>query len=147
MAQTKGHAIRVFKSANGHPLKQDLPSLKVFQFCHFWAAISSASFRPVPLCCPAIRQKLSAPHSVAHGDGFVQIMGNEKHRFSFCSPQGEHFVLHQLTRLNVQRTEWLAHQNDVRVESQYLGECTALAHAARKLMRIAVTETAKPNPF
>ena len=60
--------------------------------------------------------------------------------FAIGRPQIEQLVLHQLTRLDVERRERLVHQQDLGIEDQRLRERDALAHAARKLVRIPIAE-------
>jgi hypothetical protein len=78
--------------------------------------------------------------AVAHRDGLVEVVRDEQHRLFLRAPQREHFVLHQLPRLDVQRRERFVHQDDVGVEHQRLREAHALAHAAGQLVRIAIGE-------
>src|SRR5690606_15388551 len=82
-------------------------------------------------------------HTIAHGNGFVQVVGDEQHGLpSFASlrfaalPESENFVFHQLPCLNVERGERLVHQDDVGVHHQGLCQAGALAHAATHLVRI-----------
>ena len=67
-------------------------------------------------------------------------MRYEEHRLPIRAPQVEQLVLHQLPRLDVERGEWLVHEQQAGVEDQHLRERHALAHPARELMRKAVLE-------
>ncbi|KAG1160122.1 hypothetical protein G6F35_019145 [Rhizopus arrhizus] len=40
-------------------------------------------------------------HTVAHRDGFVQVVRDEQHGLALGHPQLQHFVFHQLARLDV----------------------------------------------
>ena len=72
-------------------------------------------------------------------------MRDEQHRFAVGRPQLEQLVFHELPRLHVERRERLVHQQQSRIEDQYLGQRDALAHAAGELVRIALLEAGEAD--
>src|SRR5690606_23102441 len=84
-------------------------------------------------------------HTVAHRNGFVEVVGDEQHRLALTHPDLHHFVFHELASLNVERREWLVHEYDVGIANERLREHGALAHAPGHLVRIAVLEATEAH--
>ena len=83
--------------------------------------------------------------AIRQRDRLLQVVRDEQDGLAVGRPQVEQLVLHQLTCLDVERRERLVHQQDLGIEDQHLGQRHALAHAAGKLMRIAVLETGEAD--
>jgi hypothetical protein len=72
-------------------------------------------------------------------------MGDQQHRGAGVAPQLQQFVAHQQPGLLVQRAEGFVQQQQPRPGDQRAGDAQALAHAARKLCRVGMHETAQPH--
>src|SRR4051812_21458132 len=153
------------KSSTCHSLSQLLELLRI-AFQHFLA--HRAPDEPVQLVEPrrqanlryvarpgqvdgelAYRVRLRSGrehhHPIGKRDCLLQIVRNEEDRLAVDGPELEQLVLHELTRLDVERRKGLVHQDDLRVEDQRLCERHALSHATGKLVRIAIAETAQAD--
>ncbi len=82
---------------------------------------------------------------VPERDGFLQIMGNEDHGLLVLQPQIQQLLLQHNPRLRIKRTKRLIHDDQPRIERQRTYDIAPLTHPARKLMRIAVFKSGKPN--
>ena len=76
--------------------------------------------------------------AIAQQDRLVDRMGDEDHRLALVGPlhEGKQFLLQDLARLRVERSERLVHQQDRRVHHERAHEADALLHAPGQLVRI-----------
>src|SRR6267378_470416 len=82
---------------------------------------------------------------IAQRDGLFEVVRHEHDRCGAGRPQAQQLVLHERSRLHIQRAERLVHQKNSRVVDQALRQRHALAHAARELIRVAVLESAEAH--
>ena len=94
----------------------------------------------------ASRPRRHHDHAVGERNGLAEIVGDEVDGLAFFVPQFEQLVLEQQPGLGVQWAEWFIHQYDLRLVDQRADDVGALAHAAGKLMRVAVLKAAETNP-
>src|SRR5437764_8402243 len=83
--------------------------------------------------------------AVTHVDRFVDIVRNEKHGGAAGLPQAQHFILHSHSRKGIERAEWFVEEKNSRVIDERTSESDALGHAARKMMRVGVRKSIKPD--
>src|SRR3546814_8249984 len=69
-------------------------------------------------------------HPVAHGDGLVQVVRDEQHGLALGHPEFEHFVFHQLARLDVKRRERLVHEDDDGRSDEHTSELQSLMRSS-----------------
>ena len=86
--------------------------------------------------------------AVAHQHGLLDVMGDHQHRFDgqlALAPEVDQVGPECLGGQHVERGERLVHQQEVGVDDQRPGQADALAHAARKLLRIRALVAAEPD--
>src|SRR3989344_118254 len=84
-------------------------------------------------------------HAVGHEDGFVDVVGDEKHRLALGLPDAQQQLLHEHAGLVVERAEGLVHQQDLGVVGQRARNGGALLHAARQLLWKMLLEAAQAD--
>src|SRR5438132_1198557 len=83
--------------------------------------------------------------TIAEKHRLVYAVGDEEHRlFRRCAQACELFLKRQ-SRHRVDRREWFVHQDDLGVGRPRPRDRYALAHAAGKLVRIALLESRQPG--
>src|SRR6266508_3254229 len=107
---------------------------------------------PLLMSSPSLTSSIqAAPTALSGGNASVEIdrllhvMGHEDHGLRRALPDAQEFRLHEAPGLSIERAERLIHQQDLRVEGERARNRGALAHAARKLRRIAVLEAGEPD--
>src|SRR6185437_9747357 len=116
----------------------------------FAGAIARAHKVNVNLAIDSARTLSHYHDSITHVNGFIDIMGNQKHRAAAIFPKPQDFVLHAHTREGIERAERFVEQEDFRVINQRAGERNALGHAARKMMWVGIRkslESDEPHEF
>jgi hypothetical protein len=69
----------------------------------------------------------------------------EQHRFARLLPDSHELLPHSNASLLIERAEWFVHENDSRILRESTRDRHALAHAPRKLVRVARSEIAKAD--
>ena len=67
-------------------------------------------------------------------------MGDEEGSLASLAPDAKQFGIHFLPRHEIERTEWLVHQQEGRVMDQGAADGGTLLHASRKLSRIVMAK-------
>ena len=78
--------------------------------------------------------------AIAEANRFADIVGDEDDGASGLAPDALEFVVQQVASLGVERGEGLVHQENVGFGGESAGDGNALAHAAGKLMDVALFE-------
>src|SRR5438874_5823969 len=88
--------------------------------------------------------------AIAHVDGFIDVVGDEKHGCAAIFPEAQYLVLHPHAREGVERAERFIEQKHFRVIDQCACQSNALGHASGKVMWIRIAkgfESDEPHEF
>src|SRR5688572_24752449 len=75
----------------------------------------------------------------------VDLVRHEEHGLARRVPDPQELGLHELSRLRVERGEWLVHEEDRRIDGEGSREVRALLHATGELIRVAILEPGQPD--
>src|SRR5262249_48336778 len=103
-------------------------------------AIARTQKLNIDLAINAPRRRSHDEDAIAHVDGFVDVVGHEKHGATAIFPESEHFGLHPHARERVKRAERFIEQKHFGVIDQCACESNALGHAPGKMMWIRIAK-------
>src|SRR5262249_49533235 len=103
-------------------------------------AIARTQKLNIDLAIDAPRRRSDDEDAIAHVDGFIAVVGHEKHGGTAIFPEPEHFVLHPHAREGVERAERFIEQKHFGVIDQCACESNALGHAPGKMMWIRIAK-------
>src|ERR1700751_1788080 len=91
-----------------------------------------------PLHTP--RTEAEDSYAVAQANRLTNVMSYKNNGAPSLRPDSFQFVMQQVARLRIERSERLVHQEHIWFGGKRTGERNPLSHAARELMGIAVAE-------
>ena len=90
----------------------------------------------------AARARSHHRNAIAEQNGLVDRVGDEHHGLALLEPfhDAQKLLLQNLSRLRIERSERLVHQQDFRIDGERAHEADALLHAAGELIGIVLLE-------
>ncbi len=79
-------------------------------------------------------------HAIGEQDRLLDRVRDKDHGELGAGPKLQQFLLQPFARHGIERPERLVHKDDLRIVGEHTRDGHALAHAARKLVRIGIRE-------
>src|ERR1700683_2004368 len=121
-----------------HDMAGDLDDLRVFH-------LARAGERDLDFALDPAGAERKNDDAIAQTGGFADVVGDENNGLAGLAPDAFELVVKEIAGLRIESGERLVHQKNVRLHRERASQGHALAHAAGKLVDVAIGELRELN--